>query len=223
MNTVVLREKRDFYGRGEEKPSVQGHAVKYVSANLGQVEECYGAEGEQIYIAYFLKKEKRVVMVLPAAKRYLDLPLTDKLAALSDDVTPTGLLRLLTRHGCTRLGRGKFDGQQVEGFEVSSTSIQSVLAAFQEYKEVSLLLFPTKGAAARVWVDVNSSLLVGVEAELETGRGLLTGFREGTTHLRAYGFQWNAEIDPKIFAPHIPADYKRLDLDSLAKGEVCAE
>jgi hypothetical protein len=92
-----------------------------------------------------------------------------------------------------------------------------VLAAFQEYKEVSLLLFPTKGAAARVWVDVNSSLLVGVEAELETGRGLLTGFREGTTHLRAYGFQWNAEIDPKIFAPHIPADYKRLDLESLAK------
>jgi hypothetical protein len=27
MNTVVLREKRAFYGRGEEKPSVQGHAV----------------------------------------------------------------------------------------------------------------------------------------------------------------------------------------------------
>ena len=217
MSTVVLQEKRTFYREGEETPTSLGHAVKYISANLGQVEECYDVDGHLIYTGYILKKEKRLVLVFPAVKGYLDLVLNDKLSALSDDVTPTGLVKLLTRHGYSRLGRGTFDGQEVEGFEMSSASIQSVLAAFQEYKEISLLLFPTKGATARVWVDVNSSLLVGVETELETGRGFLTGFRAGTAHLRSYDFQWNAEIDPHMFVPNIPAEYRRLDLETFAK------
>ena len=217
MSTVILQENREFIADGEEEPTLMGHAVKYVSANLGQVEESYDDEGNVVYTAYLLKKEKRLVLVFPAVKGYLDLALSDKLSALSDDVTPTGLVRLLTRHGYSRLGRGTFDGQEVEGFEVSSTSIQSVLAAFQEYKEISLVLLPTRGAAARVWVDVNSSLLVGVEAELETGRGLLTRFREGIVHLRAHDFQWNAEIDPHMFIPDIPAEYRRLDLETLAQ------
>jgi hypothetical protein len=216
MNTLVLQEQRAFYLKGAEEPFLQGRAIKYLSSDLGQVEECWTNSGKPIYKAYFLKKENRVVVLLPALKGYLDLPLTANLATLSDDVTPKGLVKLLTQHGCTELGRAERGGHKVDGFEVTRESIQAVLAAFQEYKEVAFL-FPVKGATARVWVDVNSSLPVSIEAELETGRGLLTGFQEGVAHFRAHDFRWGAEIDPQLFVPHIPADYTRLDLQSLAR------
>ena len=216
MNTLVLQEQRAFYLKGAEEPCLRGHAIKYLSSELGQVEQCWTDGGKPIYTAYFLKKENRVVVLFPAAEGYLDLPLTDKLAALSDDVTPKGLVKLLTRHGYAKLGRAERDGHKVDGFEVTRDSIQAVLAAFQEYKEVAFL-FPVKGAAARVWVDVKSSLPVSIEAEMETGRGLLTGFQEGVAHFTAYDFRWGADIDRKLFVPDIPADYKRLDLQTLGK------
>ena len=216
MNTLVLQEQRAFYLKGAEEPCLRGHAIKYLSSELGQVEQCWTDGGKPIYTAYFLKKENRVVVLFPAAEGYLDLPLTDKLAALSDDVTPKGLVKLLTRHGYAKLGRAERDGHKVDGFEVTHDSIQAVLAAFQEYKEVAFL-FPVKGGAARVWVDVKSSLPVSIEAEMETGRGLLTGFQEGVAHFTAYDFRWGADIDPQLFVPDIPADYKRLDLQTLGK------
>jgi hypothetical protein len=216
MNTLVLREHRAFYLKDAQDPFLQGHAIKYLSSDLGQVEECYNHDGKPIYTAYFLKKENRVLVLFPAAKGYLDLPLTDKLSALSDDVTPKGLVRLLTQHGHAKLGRAERDGHNVDGFEVTSDSIQAVLAAFKEYKEVAFL-FPVKGAAARIWVDGNSSLPVSIEAELETGRGLLTGFQEGVARFTAYDFRWGADIDPRLFVPHVPADYERWDLQALGK------
>jgi hypothetical protein len=216
IDTMIHQEQREFYRPGENKPFLQGRAVKYASHQLGQVEKQYDAEGKPLYLAYFLKKEKRVVVLFPAVKTYLDLPLTGKLAAISDDVSPKGLVQLLTRHGYTKLGRATFRGQEVEGFEAARESIQAVLAAFTDYKEVAFL-FPVKSAAARIWVDVETSLPVGVEAELETGRGLLTGFQEGQARFTAYDFQWGAEIDPKIFVPDIPRDYERIDLKAMSK------
>jgi|GEM_PF-1167899 len=216
MNTMIHREHRAFYRKGDEKPFLQGEAVKYISTDLGQVEKQYGANGELMYVAYYVKKEKRVVVLFPAVKRYLDLPLTDKLARLTDDVSPKGLVGLLTRHGHAELGRATFDGREVEGFEMSRESIGAVVSAFQDYPEV-LILFPVKSAAARLWIDVKTSLPVGVEAELENGRGLLSLWQEGTVRFRAYDFQWNPDLDPEMFVPNIPPDYQPLDLQSIEK------
>lgn len=207
FKSLVHREKRVFYPQGEDQPSLAGDAVKYISAGLGSVEKHYNANGELLYAAYFLKKEKRVVVVFPALKRYLDLPLNDDLAALSDDLSPQGLVKLLTHKGCTHLGRSERDGREVEGFEMSRDSIWDVVSRFRQ----GFPLFPVKSAAARLWIDVETSLPVGVEAELEAGRGLLTGFQEGTAHFRAYDFQWGVDIDPKVFVPDIPADCERMD------------
>jgi hypothetical protein len=217
MSTMVLQEQRAFYVKGADEPLFRGRAVKYVSSDLGQVELCWTDDGKPIYSAYFLKKENRVVVIFPAVKGYLELPLNGRLAALSADVTPLGLVKLLTRHGYSELGRAERDGHQVDGFEVSRESIQAVLAAFQEYKEVEVL-FPVKNAAARVWVDVDSSLPLAIEADLETGRGVLTGFQEGVAHFTAHDFRWDTDIDPALFVPDIPQDYRRLDGDSLKKS-----
>jgi hypothetical protein len=207
FKTLVHREKRAFYREGEDKPFLVGEAVKYISAELGSAEKHYHADGGLLYAAYFLKKEKRVLVVFPALKRYLDLPLNDDLAALSDDLTPQGLVRLLTSKGSTNLGRSELDGRKVEGFEMSRESIWDVVSRFRQ----GFFLFPVKSAAARLWIDVETSLPVGVEAELEAGRGLFTGFREGMARFKAYDFQWGAEIDPKAFVPDIPPDYERMN------------
>ena len=133
MSTLVLQERRAFYLKDAEEPFLQGHAIKYISSEIGQVEEYWTDGGKSIFTAYFLKKENRVLVLFPAAKGYLDLPLTDKLATLSDDVTPMGLVKLLTRHGYVKVDRTERDGHQVDGFEVTRESIQAVLAPFQEY------------------------------------------------------------------------------------------
>ncbi len=219
MSTVVLEEQRAFYVKGAAEPFLRGRAVKYVSSDLGQVELCWTDDGKPIYSAYFLKRENRVVVIFPAMTGYLELPLNGGLAALSDDVTPMGLVKLLTRHGYSALGRAERDGHQVDGFEVSRESIMAVLAAYQEYPEVEVLV-PVKDAAARVWIDVDSSLPVVIEAELETGRGLFTGFQEGVVRFTAHGFRWDADIDPQLFVLDIPPDYKRLNRDSLKESRV---
>ncbi len=216
IDTFIHREKRVFYRTGEDKPSLLGNAVKYASSNLGHVEKQYDADGGLVYSAYCLRKEKRVVLLFPALKRYLDLPLTERHAALTDDVSPQGLVRLLTRHGYSKLGRADFDDRAVEGFEMSRESIDALVSAFQDYTEVRML-FPVSSAAARLWIDVKTSLPVGVEAELATGGGLLTGFQAGELRITAYDFQWNPEIDPKVFVPEIPADYERMDLPPISK------
>ena len=216
ISTLVHHEKRVFYRKGEEQPSLLSDGVKYASSDLGHVEKQYAADGRLVYTAYCLRKDRRVVIVFPAMRRYLDFPLTDKHAALTDDVSPQGLVRLLTRHGYSRLGRAEFDGHRVEGFEMSRESMQALLSAFQDYPEVSML-FPVTRATARLWIDVQTSLPVGVEAEVETGGGLLTGFQEGGVRITAYGFEWNPEIDPKVFVPDIPAGYERMDLPFVSQ------
>ena len=213
FKTLVHREKRAFYRQGEDQPFLVGDAVKYVSADLGSVEKHYHADGELLYAAYFLKKENRVVVVFPGMKRYLDLPLNEDLAALSDDLSPQGLVRLLTSKGHTKLGRSELDGRRVEGFEMSRESIWDVVSRFRQ----GFFLFPVKSAAARLWIDVETSLPVAVEAELEAGRGPLTGFQEGTGRFKGYDFQWGAEIDPKVFVPDVPADYERMELPFNSK------
>ena len=62
----------------------------------------------------------------------------------------------------------------------------------------------------RMWVDVKTYLPVVIEAEaMSSDKALtaLTGGKPGKIELFAGDFQWDVELDPKIFEPNIPDDY----------------
>ena len=209
MQTATHKEKRFFYEQGQDKPFLEADVRKFISTERGVVEEQYDRQGDLLYRAYMLKQERRFLLVLPPWKVYLDLPLDETFIDKIDSVTPKGLIDYFTSHGCAELGPGRFDGHDVEGFEIGDLSISPIPPQYR-------FLFPFEKMKFRLWVDVQTSLPAGVEMEVTTDRSPLTGFKRLHVTARAYDVQWDAPIPDGTFDPNIPTDYQPLNLDSLA-------
>lgn len=212
IDTLTHREKRVCYQLGQEKPTGEATVFRQASGKLGIVERQYDADGKLMHVAYFLKKEKRFLIVFPRSKMYLAVSLGDESVALMEDFSPKGLVKLLTRHGYTKLEPTELDGRKVEGFQMSRKQVEDLLSIYN-YKKYGYL-FPVDELTIRLYVDVETSLPVRTESDFTTGRGLLTGFNELRCHFEAYDIQWGVKIDPEDFVPDIPDDYERVDLDS---------
>lgn len=215
IQTVVHKEKRIFYEQGQDEPFLIADVMKYVSLDYGIVEEQYDTEGTLQYRAYMLKKSARVLMVFPPQKRYLELPLDETFAGKIDSVTPKGLVDYFTSHSSEELGRSRFDGRDVEGFAINDMSLFPIPDKYR-------FLIPFEDIHYRLWVDVESSLPVGAEAELTTGRGLLTWFKRLRVMVRAYDLQWDAEIPEGTFEPNIPDDYAEINLTDFIPAKAKA-
>ena len=189
----------------------QVEARKYVSADVGMVEEQYDPNGILMHRAYFLKDMQKLVIVFPSSKKYIEMPAKggfyDELAKM---MTPDGLVNYFISRHYTKLGRSHFDGFEAEGFETSDLDLSPLPNQMR-------FVFPIKDLTGRLWVDLETSLPVGIEMELTVDRGLMTGFRKIRGVFTAYDFQWNAEIAEGTFDPNIPEDYTRIDLGSLAQ------
>jgi len=208
--TVVHKERRLAYHLGEDKPFFEGEARKYVSTNAGFVEEQYDPNGSLVHRIYLLKEQQQIIIVLPPAKKYIKLPAPAAIyEELSKMATPAGMVNYLTSRPYTKLGRSRFDDFDAEGFEVSDIDLSWL-------REPMRFCFPVRDLTARLWVDVETTLPVGVEMEMNADRGLLNGFRKVHAEFTAYDFQWNAAIPEGTFDPNIPADYTQIDLGSIA-------
>lgn len=221
IDTLTLREKRVCYKLGQEEPTGEATVSRQASGKLGIVERQYDADGKLMHVAYFLKKDKRFLIVFPGSKMYLEVLLGDESVALMEDFSPKGLVKLLTHHGYTKLEPTELDGRRVEGFQMSKKQVEDLLSIYN-YKKYGYL-FPVNELTIRLYVDVETSLPVRTESDFTTSRGLLTGFNELRCHFEAYDIQWGAKIDPEDFVPNIPDDYERVDLNSpevrRSKGE----
>ena len=187
MHTVVHKEKYIFWETGKEEPVFEPDVIKYVSEEHGCVEHLFDDQGTLTHEVYFLNETQRFMIVAHAEKVYLDLSLPEDIFNRAKALlTPRGLVEYFTSGQYTELGRARFDNLDVEGFE---TVDRSVLFPIPEPLRS---LFPVKDIVGRIWIDVDSSLPVGVEAEFNTGRGLLTGLKKLRGEFRAYDFQWNA-------------------------------
>jgi hypothetical protein len=114
-------------------------------------------------------------------------------------MTPDGIANMIRTSESVELGRKTIDGVSVEGLEIRNTDI--VVAPI----EVDSIVI-------RMWVDVKTYLPVVIEAEaMSSDKSLtaLTGGKPGKIELFADEFQWDVELDPKIFEPNIPDDYTK--------------
>jgi len=206
--TVVHKEKRVAWRLGEDKPFFHAEVVKYASSDIGIVEEQYDPNGILMHRIYFLKERQQAILVFPATKKYITLParggIYEELARMT---TPAGLVDYIMSRQYTKLGRARFDGFEAEGFETSDFDLAPL-------PEQMKFFFPIKSLTGRLWVDVDTSFPVGIEMEIDAGRGLLNGFQNVHCEFTAYDFRWNAELPAGILDPNIPADYTPIDLGS---------
>jgi hypothetical protein len=211
--TVMHKEKRLVWRMGEDKPFFAGEVKKYLSTDIGFMEEQYDPNGALLH-QFYLLKEGHVVLVFPQSKRYVRFParghLYDDLLKMS---TPAGLVNFITAAPHTKLGRSQVGPVKVEGFEVPQFDF-SLLA---DYMDLIKYLFPLQNLSARLWVDAEKSLPIQIEMKMDADRGLLNGFQKVHAEFTAYDFQWNAALPAGILDPNIPADYTEINVGSITQ------
>lgn len=216
MPTLTYKERRVVWEIGQEEPSGEAEVIKYVSEEYGYAEHQFDDRGNLMLRAYFSKKTKQFIIVFPAEKKYLKISMPDEIFnRLSGVLTPHGLVNYCASFNHTKLGRTPYDKFEVEGFEINDPNI------FPIPKPLSFV-FPAKDLIGRIWIDVETSLPVGIEWEFNTERGLLTGFKKLHGKFKGYGLQWNAEMPDGIFDPNIPDDYTELKATDFVPAEAKA-
>ncbi|MCU0916017.1 MAG: hypothetical protein MUC88_15865 [Planctomycetes bacterium] len=213
VETMVLKEQRNFYELGQEEPFLRAQVVKYCSSRHGVVEEQYDEQGNLMARAYILKEAQQLIFVFPQGKQYLKLPMSESWARIMDYLTPKALVAYFQSGDYKELGPSRCDGHDVEGFEVTDTS----LFPLADQQHFLFRLFPVEAVQWRFWIDTKTLLLAGADLEVTTGRGLFTLFKRMRVTCHDYDIQYNQEIPAAVFDPNIPDDYTPLNLGSLAE------
>jgi len=215
VQMFVHKEQRFYYELGEEEPFLKTNVIKHACQKYGVVEEQYTIGGDLMHRAYLLGEARQIVAVLPEAKKYFKMPMTDTMAQFIDRLTPRGLVEYFMAIEHKELGKSRIDGREVEGFEAMDTELWPIHDTFR-------FLFPVKQITWRFWIDVESSLPVRAEYEIITDRGLLTGMKKLKVVCKAYDFEYHQEAHEELFDPNIPDDYTELKLTDLIPAEAKA-
>jgi hypothetical protein len=221
MRTIIVEEEYLFWEMDENGTILEDDpdkldVIKYASDEYGVVMDVFNEEGLLAQV-YFLKETEQFIIVGPTLKKYLKVPMVgDLFDRIAATVTPRGLVEYFTSGHYTELGRAKFDNFDVEGFETADPNVLFPLP------EPLRSFFPVNDIVGRIWIDVETSLPVGVEAEFNTDHGLFTGFNKLHGEWKSYDFQWNAELPEGIFEPNIPDDYTEFKVTDFIPAEVKA-
>jgi len=219
--TIIIKEEYLFWEMDEDETFLEADpdkldVIKYVSEQHGVVFDVFNEEGLLAQV-YFLKESEEFIIVGPTLKKYMKIPMVgDLFDRIAATVTPRGLIEYFTSGHYAETGRAKLNNFDVEGFETTDPNVLYPLP------KPLRSFFPVNYIVGRIWIDVETSLPVGIEAEFNTNRGLFTGFNKLHGEWRSYDFQWSAELPEGIFEPNIPDDYTEFKVTDFIPAEVKA-
>jgi hypothetical protein len=222
MNTVIHKEEFLFWKISQEQSYPKADAlkldvIKYASEEYGIVDDVFNEDGTLGYQVYLIKDIQQFMLVAHTEKKYGKISIPGVwLDRIKGILTPHGMVNYFTSGHYTELGRANFNNFDAEGFEITDPNI-----VFPFPKPLGLL-FPVNDMVVRIWIDVETSLPVGAEAEFNTDRGLFTGLEKLHCEYRAYDFQWNAALPQGIFEPNIPDDYTEFKVTDFIPPEAKA-
>jgi outer membrane lipoprotein-sorting protein len=137
---------------------------------------------------YLPKEKKEIVMIIPNAKKYSRIVLTDKQIKnmRANEKDPKEFIKLFLSVDHKNIGKKTIDGVAVEGIEAQGPKVGGGM-------------FET--ATGRLWVDKKTNYPVRMEIE-----GV---FASGKQNLKIVmdNFQWDAALAESAFVPKIPEDY----------------
>ena len=186
---VIYRERR-WTENQDPRTILSDYGITYLSPTQYRAE---GFKDGQCWITMYDNRAtaKRVVL-LHALKQYVleDITLTDegdrKHANYQD---PTYWVRKFMACEYTKLARREIDGVLCEGIETTDPAFCS-----DESPGIESL-------SARLWVSIETGYPVLLEGEFHG---------ESNTNMTFDQFQWDAEFDPGLFEPNIPAGYEQM-------------
>jgi len=181
-------------------------ATIMTSAEYGTKMEMF-SRGKLQQQMYILPREGIMLTVIPEARKYMRIELTNKLLAETKKNTkdPRDMVREFMQSEYTELGQDTIDGIAVEGIEVTDPRIFGGM-----FEKV----------VARLWVDLESGWPVLIDMDGDMAEGSVK------MHMMMYDFQWSIDIDPGELEPIIPEDYTAMppvkmpgmDIDSALQG-----
>ena len=179
---------------------------KYLSKEYGLVEEGY-IDGELVYRLTFNKPQRKSLLVLPVFKKYLAFNSPDDQIRLMENLTPEGLVNMLTDLGHKELGRDNIKGIEVEGFGFEgSEAFKNIFPKF---------FFDIQSYKGKIWVGIEEQLPISCEGDLFIGKSLMTGFNELILHEVNFIEQYDANIDESVFDISIPEGYTELTISDV--------
>ncbi len=207
VGAFAYRMKLNMVGLLEEKESVELEVQGWVSEENGIRTNTY-REGKLRTKGYLSIPDRVAVTVIPSQKTYLRMTLTDELfkKIQREYYDPRKLVEEFMKYEYTKLGRSTIDGIEVEGIECRDPGIARGVAAEIAGEMIG-------NVVARLWAAVENDLPVRLQIEVFTEDG------EKALDMLAYGYQWDIELEPKVFEPDIPDDYKLVADVELSSDE----
>jgi len=184
---TVVFEMTNVTTFGENK-TMSTKSEVYDAAEYGNRVDMY-MNGELVMQKYMLPKQKVAYQIRPKDKMYSRFVLSEAQAATEEDF-PRQWVKTILSEDYTKIGRGNINGIDVEGVEVQNSE----------------LLGGDEGIV-RLWVDVETNLPVRMELE---GKMMEAGAKRPMKFVMD-DFQWDVELDERIFEPNIPDDYKLIE------------
>jgi hypothetical protein len=207
VGAFAYRMKLNMVGLLDEKESVELEVQGWVSEKNGIRTNTY-KEGKLRTKGYLSIPDRVAVTVIPSQKTYLRMTLTDELfeKIQKEYCDPRKLVEEFMKYEYTKLGRSKINGIEVEGIECRDPGIARGVAAEIAGEMVG-------NVVARLWAAVENDLPVRLQIEVFTEDG------EKALDMLAYGYQWDIELESKVFEPDIPDDYKLVADVELSSDE----
>jgi len=146
-----------------------------------------GASRKMRQLMYVLPQEKKMYMIMPEQKQYIQMEFTEDLLAgmkkQSND--PRDMLKQILNSKYTDIGKSVINGVEVEGFQ---TTDPACLGNMMEDVKVTL------------WVDRKTKLPVREEMHYKVNEQM-------QMEIVLEDFVWNLQVNADDFQPVIPQDY----------------
>ncbi|MGD0572478.1 MAG: hypothetical protein ABSB11_05605 [Sedimentisphaerales bacterium] len=164
----------------------------YISSDYGQRIDTF-LDGNIMQQMYVPADGNAMISVMPSEKKYMRMVLTDEVRARSKNQMqdPRDAITKFMTGPFRELGKDTINGIEVKGIEVNNPpAVQGVYNNF----------------IGRTWVDVATEYPVRIEIETDIG----TGADTIKMLMVMDNFEWGEDLDPGIFEPNIPSDYKTM-------------
>ncbi|MGA2092362.1 MAG: hypothetical protein ABSH16_03000 [Sedimentisphaerales bacterium] len=162
----------------------------YISSDYGSRIETY-LDGNVMQKIYVPADSNAMILVMPSEKKYMRMAMTDETRARAKNQMqdPRDALTRFMTGPLKELGKDVINGVEVKGIEVvNPPAVKGVYNNF----------------IGRTWVDVATEYPVRIEMDTEIG----TGTDTIKMLMVMDNFEWGVELEPAIFEPNIPSDYK---------------
>lgn len=169
----------------------------YVAGDYGTRSDTF-MDGKLMAIKYRLPGRKLAYQIRVDRKQYWRFDLSDEEAGVGrnpDD--PRTWLKMILSGEYTKLGRTTMNGVTAEGIECHRPE------------------FVGDDGTIRLWVDVETSLPVQIEVEMQE----MEGGRMKPQKFVMENFDWNTQLNESFFEPNIPDDYTAGEAPRAAQAQ----